>query len=68
MQVLSLLSDIELVPKDPAPLPQRNLARPILCPLCHSRQDESHYCHGLGRSEVILGVGYADSEMRLVQT
>lgn len=66
--MVNLQSDVALVPKDPSPAPQRNLSKTVPCPLCWARQEESHYCAALGRSEVILAVGYTDSEMRLILT
>ena len=64
--MLSLSSDVALVPKDPAPLDRPHPVRTVPCPLCWSRQSEKHTCKAIGGSEVILGVGWADSEMRLV--
>jgi hypothetical protein len=68
MSVL-MLSDEALVPKDPAPAPGGpHPVRPVWCPLCHQREEESHSCASLGHSEVLLAVSYADSSMTLVQT
>jgi hypothetical protein len=63
---LSLLSDVELVPKDPPPAQRPHPVRAVPCPLCWSRQGESHSCKAIGGSEVVLGVSYADSSMRMV--
>jgi hypothetical protein len=64
--MISLSSDVALVPKDPAPVPGPHPVRTIPCPLCWVRQPELHPCQALGGSEVILGVGYADSSMRVL--
>jgi hypothetical protein len=61
-----LQSDVPLVPKDPGPLDRPHPVRTVPCPLCWSRQAESHPCKAIGGSEVILGVGYADSSMRVL--
>jgi hypothetical protein len=65
--MVSLSSDVALVAKEPAPAPRPNPSRDLHCPLCWSREPESHTCKALGGSEVILAVGYADSEMSLVR-
>jgi hypothetical protein len=68
MPALSLLSDTPLVPKDPAPPPRADRVKVVaVCPLCHLRQPEAHPCTAIGRSDVFLAVGYADSSMTLVE-
>ena len=64
--LVSLSSDVALVAKAPAPTERPHPIRTVPCPLCWSRQLESHTCKALGGSEVILGVQYADSSMHLV--
>lgn len=66
MPMVSLSSDVALVPKDPVPTERPHPVRAVPCPLCWSRQGEKHSCKALGGSEVILGAGWADSEMHLV--
>jgi hypothetical protein len=64
--MVHLLSDADLVPKDPVPEVRPHPVRTVPCPLCWSRQGESHSCKAVGGSQVILGVEYADSSMRVV--
>lgn len=66
MPMVSLSSDVALVPKDPVPVDRPHPVRTVPCPLCCSRQGEKHPCKGLGGSEVILGVGWADSSVTFV--
>jgi hypothetical protein len=68
MPAISLLSDAPLVPKEPSPPPSNALPiKSAVCPVCMTRQPEVHACTAIGRSEVILAVGYADSSMSLIE-
>lgn len=61
-----LQSDVALVPKDPPITDRPHPVRTIPCPLCWSREGESHSCKAIGGSDVVLDVNYADSSMRVI--
>jgi hypothetical protein len=62
-----LQSDVALVPRDPVPATRPHPVRTVPCPLCCSRQGESHPCKAIGGSDVVLVVNYADSAVSLVR-